>query len=68
MTFYRWKKQYSGMEASEVRKMKDLQRENARLKKIVAEQALGQEALEEILKKKGLLYVKLLPNSRLRIV
>jgi len=36
-TFYRWKKQYAGLESSQVREFKQLSEENARLKKLVAE-------------------------------
>jgi putative transposase len=39
-TFYRWKKQYAGMQSDQVRELKQLQEENARLKKLVAELSL----------------------------
>ena len=51
-TFYRWKQQYGGMEASEARELKQLQDENKRLKKLVAEQALDVQMLKEVLSKK----------------
>lgn len=54
-TYYRWKKQYQGLEVSQLRKLKQLETENARLKKLVAEQALANEALKESLGKRGLL-------------
>ena len=38
-SYYRWRKEYGGMQVSQARKLKDLERENARLKKLVAEQA-----------------------------
>jgi putative transposase len=38
VTFYKWKSKYAGMEISEVRRMRQLEDENARLKKIVAQQ------------------------------
>jgi putative transposase len=51
-TFYRWKSKYGGMDVSEARRLKQLEDENGRLKKIVAEQALGMEALQSALRKK----------------
>jgi putative transposase len=53
-TFYRWQRQYQGMELDQLRRLKQLEQENARLKKLVAEQALATEALKEVLEKKGL--------------
>jgi len=53
-TFYRWQRQYQGMELDQLRRLKQLEQENARLKKLVAEQALANEALKEVLEKKGL--------------
>ena len=47
-TYYRWKSQYSGMEVSQLRQLKELQAENARLKRIVADQILDVDALKEI--------------------
>ena len=38
-TYYRWRKEYGGMQVSQAKKLKDLERENARLKKLVADQA-----------------------------
>lgn len=51
-TFYKWRQRYGGMEASEVKKMKDLQEENARLKKMYAELSLVHEALKDVVAKK----------------
>lgn len=51
-SYYRWRKEYGGMQVSQARKVKDLERENARLKKLVAEQALDKAILEEALKGK----------------
>lgn len=51
-TFYKWKKKYAGMQASDVRRMHELEDENARLKRIVANQTLEIEAIKEVLKKK----------------
>jgi putative transposase len=46
-TFYRWRNKYGGMEVSDARKLKNLEAENAKLKKIVAEQLLAIDALKE---------------------
>ena len=51
-TFYRWKKQYGGMEPDQVRELKQLREENARLKKLVAELSLDKAMLTDIAKKK----------------
>lgn len=51
-TFYRWKAKYVDMEISDVRKLKALESENARLKRIVAEQALDIQALKVVVSKK----------------
>jgi len=51
-SFYRWRQKYGGMETSDVRKLKDLERENAELKKMVAEQALDIRMLKDINAKK----------------
>ena len=46
-TFYRWRKQYGGMKTAEVKRLKDLEKENASLKRIVAEQALENSVLKD---------------------
>ena len=51
-TFYRWKKQYGGLEATEVRELTQLREENAKLKKLVAELSLDKAMLQEIAAKK----------------
>jgi len=51
-TFYRWKAKYADMEISDVRKLKALESENTRLKRIVAEQALDIQALKVVVSKK----------------
>jgi len=51
-TIHRWKSKYDGMTLSEMRKLKALEEENARLKRIVAQQALDNELLREINAKK----------------
>jgi putative transposase len=52
VTFYKWKTKYAGMEISEMRRMRLLEDENARLKKIVAQPALDIDALKVVLSKK----------------
>ena len=52
-TFYNWKSKYGGMEASDVRKLKDLEEENARLKKMYAELSLDHSILKDVITKKG---------------
>ncbi|MBC8466841.1 MAG: transposase [Deltaproteobacteria bacterium] len=51
-TIYRWRAKYEGMEVSDVRRMKELEEENRRLKKIVAQQTLDNYALKDLLSKK----------------
>lgn len=51
-TFYRWKQKYGGMLPSEMRKYKQIEEENARLKKLVAEISLDREMLQEVIRKK----------------
>jgi putative transposase len=47
-TFYRWRNQYGGMKADDAKRLKELERENGRLKKIVADQALDIDMLKEL--------------------
>jgi len=51
-TFYRWKQQYGGMEVSDARRLKELEHENARLKRLVAERDLAIEVMKEIQQRK----------------
>ena len=51
-TFYRWRNKYEGMDVADARRLRMLEQENARLKKMVAEQALDIAALKEINSKK----------------
>ena len=51
-TIHRWKVKYGGMTLSELKRLKALEEENARLKRIVAQQALDNELLKEINAKK----------------
>lgn len=50
-TLYRWKRKYGGLEVSEARRLKALEEENRRLKQLVAEQALDNRVLKELLGK-----------------
>ena len=52
VTFYKWKTKYEGMEISEMRRLRLLEEENGRLKKIVAQQALDIDALKAVVSKK----------------
>lgn len=47
-TYYRWRQQYGGMKAPDAKRLKELERENAQLKKLVAEQALDIAMLKEV--------------------
>ena len=49
-TYYRWRQKYGGMQPAMAKELKALQKENARLKKLVAEQALDMEILKEAAK------------------
>lgn len=51
-TFYRWKKHYGGLESDEVRELKELREENARLKRAVADLTLDKVMLQDVLSKK----------------
>ena len=50
-TYYKWHKKYGGMDAGDARRLKDLELENNRLKKMVAELSLDKHILEELLTK-----------------
>ena len=51
-TFFRWKKVFGGLMPSEVRKLRHLEEENTRLRKLVADLTLDKEMLSEVIKKK----------------
>ena len=51
-TFYRWRKEFGMMDVNQAKRLKELEKENARLKRIVADQVLGMEILQEALEKK----------------
>ena len=53
-TFYKWKAKYGGLDVSQLRRLKDLELENARLKKMYAELSLAHEAFRDVVEKKGL--------------
>lgn len=48
-TFYRWRKKYGGLDGTEARRLKQLEDENRRLKRIVADQALNLQVLKDLL-------------------
>ena len=51
-TFYRWKKKYGGLDMSELRRLKQLEEENRKLKQMVADLSLDKCMLQEVLSKK----------------
>nr|WP_199081002.1 transposase [Pedobacter sp. ASV19] len=51
-TFYNWKKKYAGMDSQELRRLKELEEENRRLKHMYAELALDNKILKDVLSKK----------------
>ena len=51
-TFYGWRRKYGGMEQAEVRRLRDLEKENARLKRLLAERDVEIDVIKDLLKKK----------------
>lgn len=51
-TYYNWKSKYGGMEASDLRRMKELEQENQKLKRMYADKALENRALKDLIEKK----------------
>ena len=51
-TYFNWKKKYAGMMPSEMKRMRELEQENTRLKKIVADLSLDKEMLQDVIKRK----------------
>lgn len=51
-TYFNWKKKYAGMMPSEMKRLRELEQENARLKKIVADLSLDKEMLQDVIKRK----------------
>ena len=52
-TYYNWKSKYGGMDASDVKRLKELEEENNRLKRMYADLSLTHEATKELIRKKG---------------
>jgi putative transposase len=52
-TFYRWRRMYGGLEVPEVKRIKQLEEDNRKLKQMVGEQAMVIQAQKEVMKKKG---------------
>jgi len=52
-TFYRWKARYGGLQVSDLRRLRQLEEENGRLKRLVADLTLDRQALQELVRKKG---------------
>jgi putative transposase len=53
-TYYRWQQRYGGLQTPQVQRLRQLEAENERLKRLVAEQLLANEALKAVLVKRGL--------------
>ena len=51
-TYFNWKKKYAGLMPSEMKRLRELEQENARLKKIVADLTLDREMLQDVIKRK----------------
>ena len=51
-TYYRWRREYGGMDMTQAKKLKEMEQENARLKKLVADLSLDNAILKEVLSKK----------------
>ena len=51
-TYYRWRKKYGGLMPSEMRRLKQLEEENGRLKRIVADLSLDKEMLQDVIRRK----------------
>jgi putative transposase len=51
-TFYNWRKKYGGLEPSEMRRLKQLEEENGKLKRIVADLSLDKAMLQDVIKRK----------------
>ena len=52
-TFYQWKRKYGGLEARDLRRLKDLEQENSRFKRLLADTILDKEILKDVIEKKG---------------
>ena len=51
-TYFNWKKKYAGLMSSEMKRLRELEQENSKLKKIVADLALDKEMLQDVIKRK----------------
>ena len=51
-TYYKWKRKFNGMQSSDIKKLRELERENTKLKKMYADMALANEALKDVIEKK----------------
>lgn len=51
-TFYKWRQKYAGMEVAEARRLRELEKENARLKRLLAERCIEIDAMKEVIAKK----------------
>ncbi len=51
-TYYRWRREYGGMDTTKIKKLKELEKENTRLKRLVADLSLDNAILKEVLSKK----------------
>ncbi len=51
-TFYKWRQKYGGMEVAEARRLRELEKENARLKRLLAERCIEIDAMKEVIAKK----------------
>ena len=51
-TYYKWKSKYGGLEASELKRIKELEQENARLKRMYAELSMMHDSLKQVMEKK----------------
>jgi putative transposase len=51
-TFYKWRQKYGGMDVADARRLRELERENGRLKRLLAESAIEIDAMKEVLAKK----------------
>ena len=51
-TFYKWRQKYGGIEVADVRRLRELEKENARLKRLLAERDIEIDAMKEVLAKK----------------
>ena len=51
-TYYKWKAKYGGLEASDIKRLKELEQENSKLKRLYADMALENAALKDLIEKK----------------